>query len=92
MEEDEEEDEEHTETANKKAGRATQSRASRGAACRLLCTSGVSMGAKQALRRAPRRRGNLAKEREIQSALYEKLNDEEQVRQIFEIIKKQREY
>lgn len=37
-------------------------------------------------------RGNLAKEREIQSALYERLNDEEQVRQIFEIIKKQKEY
>jgi len=37
-------------------------------------------------------RGNLAKEREIQAALYDKLQDEEQVRQIFEIIKEQKEY
>jgi type I restriction enzyme R subunit len=37
-------------------------------------------------------RGNLAKEREIQSALNDRLKDEAQVRQIFEIIKEQKEY
>jgi len=37
-------------------------------------------------------RGNLAKEREIQRALYKRLQDKEQVRQIFEIIKEQKEY
>ncbi|MBC8344061.1 MAG: HsdR family type I site-specific deoxyribonuclease [Bacteroidetes bacterium] len=37
-------------------------------------------------------RGNLAKEREIQAALYDKLKDVELVSKIFEIIKEQKEY
>ena len=37
-------------------------------------------------------RGNIAKEREIQSALFDKLQNEELVVKIFEIIKQQKEY
>ena len=37
-------------------------------------------------------RGNITKEREIQSALYERLQDEDKVREIFKIILEQKEY